>query len=137
MSKARIGVIAISVGEDAGGQVAIAAVADDGDDDRVFQLSRNAQRHVHRAARGDAGEDALFARQAARHFLGIRLADILEAVDALAIVDLRQISLGPLADAGDLRAFLGLAADDLDRLVLLLEKARAAHDGAGRAHARD
>ena len=32
---------------------------------------------------------------------------------------------------------VGLAADDLDRRILLLEKARHAHDGAGGAHAGD
>src|SRR5260370_8705814 len=92
---------------------------------------------MHRAARRDAGEDALLARQAPRHLLGIGLADVLEAVDALPVVDLRQVGLGPLADARDLRAFLGLAADALGLRVLLREEARAAHDRAGGAHARD
>ena len=118
-------------------QVAVAAVADDRDDHRVLQLLRHAQRDVHRAARGDAGEDALLARQAPRHLLGLGLRHVLEPVDARLVVDLRQVGLGPLADAGDLRALGGLAADDLDLRVLLLEEARAAHDGAGRAHARD
>src|SRR5205814_8701915 len=65
------------------------------------------------------------------------LADLYDAVDSRLVVDLRQVGLGPLADAGDLRAFLRLAADHLDLRVLLLEEARAAHDRAGRAHAGD
>ena len=45
-------------------------------DDRVLQLLRDAQRDVHRAAGGDAGEDALLAREAPRHFLGLGLAHV-------------------------------------------------------------
>src|SRR6267378_2656406 len=75
--------------------------------------------------------------QAPRHVLGLGLADVFQPVDALLVVDLRQVGFRPLADARDLRALLGLAADDLDPAVLLLEEARAAHDGAGRAHAGD
>ena len=52
--------------------------------------------------------------EAARHLLGVGLAHVLDAVDALAVVDLGQVRLGPLADARDLRAFVGLAADDLN-----------------------
>src|SRR5579871_3188287 len=92
---------------------------------------------MHRAARRDARKDALLARQAPGHLLGLGLAHRLDAVDALALVDLRQVGLRPLADAGDLRALFRLAADDLDLRVLLLEEARAAHDGPGGAHARD
>src|SRR5262249_55987868 len=132
MSKARIGVT--SVREDPGREIAIAPVADDGDDDGVLQVARDAQGDVHGAAGGDAGEDAFLARHAPRHLLGLALAHVLEPIDALGIVDLRQVGLGPLANAGNLRAFLRLAADDLDARVLLLEVARAAHDGAGRAH---
>src|SRR5580765_933430 len=92
---------------------------------------------MHRTAGGDAGEDSFFPRHAARHFLGLALADVFEAVDARLVVDLRQVGLGPLADAGDLRALLRLAANHLDLRVLLLEEARATHDRAGRAHAGD
>src|SRR5690606_34290241 len=152
MSKARTGVTARkgseqfssysdrksrSVGKDAGAEVAVAAVADDGDDDRVPQLARQAQRHVHGAAGGDAAEDAFLAGEAARHLLRLGLAHVLGAVDAAALEDLRQVGFRPLADARDLRALFRLAAHDLDRRVLLLEKARAAHDGPGRAHAGD
>src|SRR5689334_9579281 len=70
------------IGEDAGRQVAVAAVADDGDDDGVLQVARDAERHVHGAAGGDAGEDALLAREAPRHFLRVALAHVLEAIDA-------------------------------------------------------
>src|SRR6185436_965772 len=92
---------------------------------------------MHRAAGGNAGEDAFFPRHAARHLLGFALAHGFDAVDPRLFVDLRQIGLGPFADAGNLRALLRLAADDLDLRVLLLEEARAAHDRAGSAHARD
>src|SRR5437899_8099629 len=124
MSKARIGVT--SVGEDAGGEIAVAAVADDGDDHGVLQIARDTQRDVHGAARRDAGEDALLARQPPRHLLGLALAHVLEPIDAPRVVDLRQVGLRPFADAGNLRAFLRLAADDLDLRVLLLEVPRAA-----------
>jgi hypothetical protein len=82
----------------------------------------HAQGHRHGAARGDAGEDALLARQAPGHLLGVGLADVLEAIDVALVVDLRQVFLGPLADAGNLRALLGLAADDLDLRILSLKK---------------
>ena len=71
----------------------------------LFHLGRDAQRHAHGAARGDAGEDALFPRQPARHVLGVGLAHGLDAVDARSVVDSRQVGLGPFADAGNLRAF--------------------------------
>src|SRR2546423_9293139 len=92
---------------------------------------------MHGATGRDAGEDTLLAREAAGHFLGVGLAHILDTVHARAVVDARQVGLGPLADAWNLRALLGLAADDLHLAALLLEEARAAHDGAGGAHARD
>src|SRR5205807_2191189 len=112
MSKARIGVT--SVGEDTGREIAVAAVADDGDDHGVLELARDAQGDVHGAAGGDAGEDAFLARQAPRHLLGLALVDRLEAIDALRLVDLRQVGRRPLANARNLRAFLRLTADDLD-----------------------
>src|SRR3989442_12905223 len=65
------------------------------------------------------------------------MAHVFQPVHARLVVDLRQIGLGPLADAGDLRALLGLAADDLDSRVFFLEETRAAHDGARGAHAAD
>src|SRR5262245_10354907 len=141
MSNAIVGVIRSrgtpSVRENACGKIAIAAVADDRNDGRVLDLARYPERHGERAARGDAREDALLARQPPRHLLGVSLTHVLEPVDARLVVDLGQVGLGPLADAGDLRAFLGLAADDLHLGILLLEEARAAHDGAGGAHAGD
>src|SRR5207253_5660007 len=135
MSKARIGVT--SVGEDTSREIAVAAVADDGDDHGVLEVARDAQGDVHGTAGGDTGEDAFLARQAPRHLLGLALAHVFEAVDALRVIDLRQIGLGPFADTRDLRALLRLAADDLAFRVLVLEVARAAHAGARRAHARD
>ncbi len=53
------------------------------------------------------------------------------------VVDLRQIGLGPLADAGDARALAGLRADDAHRRIALLQVARHAGDGAGGAHGAD
>src|SRR5262249_27177937 len=138
MSKARMGVIrggreplVFSVRKHARGKVAVAAVADDRHDGRVLDLARNPERDRERAARGDSGEDALLAREAPRHLFRVGLAHVLEAVDARLVVDFREVGLGPLADPGDLRALLGLAADDLHLGALLLEEARAAHDGAG------
>src|SRR6185312_1403671 len=103
--------------EDAGRQIAIAAIADDEDDRRVLDALRDAKRHRAGAARADAAEDALFAREAARRVLGIALRDVLGAIDTLRIEDLRQVSRWPFADAGNRRAVLGLRADDLDRRV--------------------
>src|SRR5438067_11547429 len=126
MSKARIGVT--SVGEHAGREIAVAAVADDGDDHGVLELARDAQGDMHGTAGGDAGEDAFLAREAPRHLLGLALAHVLEPIDALGLVDLRQVGLRPLADPRNLRPLLRLAADDLDLRIFLLEEARAAHD---------
>ncbi len=72
------------------------------------------QRHRQRAAGRDAGEDALLPRQAAGHLLGVGLGDVLEAIHPGLVVDARQVGLGPLADAGDLRTVRRLAADDAD-----------------------
>ena len=55
-------------------------------------------------------------RQPARHRFGRGLAHVLDAIDAAAVEDLRQIGFRPLADARNARAFLRLRADDLDRL---------------------
>src|SRR5579862_5400593 len=143
MSKARTEFIKRSrtsrflVGKHARRKIAVAAVADDGDDHGVLEVPGDAQGNGRRAAGGDAGEDTLLARQAPRRLFGVGLIDVLDAVDARLVVDFRQVGFGPLADARDLRALLGLAADDLDFRVLLLEKARAAHDGAGSAHGGD
>src|SRR5574340_440277 len=116
-------------------QIAITAIANDRDDYRIVHFPRDAQPHAHRAARRDAGEQPLLARHAARRLLGVGLAHGLDAIDAGPVENLRQIRVGPLADARNLRAFLGFAADDLDIRILFLEVARYAHDGAGGAHA--
>src|SRR5206468_957957 len=82
-------------------------------------------------------EEALLAREAPRHVLGVRLADVDHLVDPGRIVDLRQVRLGPLADARDARAFARLRADHADCLALLLQEARYAGDRAARAHRAD
>src|SRR5207245_11280027 len=102
----------------------------------VCDFARNAQRDGARTAGGDASKDALLAREPPCHVLRVGLRYVLEAVDALGVVDLGQIRLGPLADARDLRAFLRLAADDADRRILLLQKLARTHDRACRSHAR-
>ena len=99
--------------------------------------SRDLQRHPAGAGGRDAGEQALLARQPARHVLGVGLADQHQLVDMRRVVDLRQVGLGPLADARDARAFGRLRADDAHRRVLLLQVARHAGDGAGGAHRAD
>src|SRR4030095_17101201 len=110
MSKTRIGVRALfpSVGEHTGRKVAVASIADDRDDDGVLQLASDAQGDVHRATRGDAGEDALLAREPAGGFLRVGLAHVFQPVDACALLDLRQVGLAPLAAARDLRAHVGI-----------------------------
>src|SRR6185436_20392910 len=110
------------------GQVTVAAIADDEDDRRVRHFARDAQRDDARATRGDAAKNSFLRRESPRHLLGVGLRDRLDPVDAGGIVDFRQVGLRPLADAGDLRAFLGLCAYDADRGILLLEEARYAHD---------
>src|SRR6185295_16189083 len=58
MSKTRIGVNAQASGrEDAGGEVAVAAIADDVDDHRVLHLGGKPERRGEPAARRDARED--------------------------------------------------------------------------------
>src|SRR5215467_9506836 len=126
-----------SGGEDARREIAIAAVADDHDDRRVRHRLRDPQCDLDRAAGRDPGEDAFLAREPPRHLLGVGLADVLEAVDTPRVVDLREVRLGPLADAWDLRPFRRLAPDDLDPRVPFLEEASGAHDRSGRPHARD
>src|SRR5690348_18330931 len=79
-----------SRGKDACRQLAVAAVADDEDDRRVRDAVRHAQRDRAGAARADAAEDAFLAREAARRVLGIGLRDVLGAVDAARIEDLRR-----------------------------------------------
>src|SRR5262245_10036378 len=103
-----------SGGENAGREIPIAAIADDHDDGRIRHLLRDPERDLDRAAGRDPGEDALFASEPPRHFLGVGLADVLEAVDAPRVVDLREVRLGPFADARDQRAFSRLATDDIE-----------------------
>src|ERR1700674_1512337 len=87
-----------------GRKIAVAAVADDRYDHRLFDFARDPQRRPQRAARRDAGEYALFARESACGLLGVGLRHLYHAVDPALVVDLRQVGLRPLADAGDLRA---------------------------------
>jgi hypothetical protein len=103
--------------------VLVLATSDDGDDDRVFDFLRQLQRRPQRAARRDAGENALLARQPARGFLGVLLADVDHAVNAAGIADCRHVGFRPFADAGNLCALGGLHADNLDRGILFLQVA--------------
>src|SRR5690606_9637579 len=125
----------ISAREYARGQVAVTTVTYDGDDHGVLDLFGHAQRNMQRTARRDAGKDAFLAREAASHLFCLGLAYVFEAIDRTLVVNARQICLGPLPDARNLRTFVGLAANDLDRGILFLEETRATHDGARRAHA--
>src|SRR5512136_1952929 len=99
----------------AGREVAIAAVADDEHDRRVLDLLRHAQGDRACAAGGCADEDAFLAREPPCLKLGVDLRQVDQALAAYRIVDLGQIRLGPLEDAGNLRAPLRLTADDLNR----------------------
>jgi hypothetical protein len=87
--------------------------------------------------RRNAGKDAFLARQAPAHVLGILLAHEDQFVHSARVVDLGQVFLRPLADAGDARALAGLRANDADRRVLLLQESRNSRDGARGAHGRD
>src|SRR3989304_1933838 len=89
------------------------------------------------ATSGSDTPGARAGRRARAHCFGMGVDDFFEPVHPGAFLDLRQIGLGPLADAWNLGSLLGLAADDLDLGILFPEKARYAHDGAGGAHAGD
>src|SRR5262245_27847317 len=123
-------------GENTRGEIAVAAVADDGDDHGVSDLARNLESGPQRAARGNAGKDTLFARKQPRRLLGVGLRHLDHAVNALPVANTRQIFRRPFADARYLRAVGRLATNDLYGGILLLEEARASHDRSGRAHAR-
>src|SRR5258708_24085835 len=136
MSKTRIGVMA-SCGEHSRGQIAVAAIAHDVHDDRLAKLRGHAHRRREATARRDAREDAFLARQPPRHLLAFLLRDLDYAIHARALEDLRQVFLGPLANARHLRPGPRLHADHLDRRILLLEKTRASHDRSRGSHRRD
>src|SRR5690349_3964377 len=100
-----------------GRQIPIPAIANHEHDRRVLDRLTHAHCNGARAAGADAAEDAFLAREPPREVLGIGLRDILDLIDARCIEDLRQISGRPFADARDLRAFVGLRADDPDRRI--------------------
>eukprot|EP01136_Pigoraptor_vietnamica_P017879 Opistho-1_new@63648 len=123
--------------EDPGRQIAVAAVADDEHDGRVLDSPGDLQRGPQCPSRRNAGEQTFFACQPPCHVLGVRLADVDGLVDTAGLVDLRQVGLGPLADAGDPRAFAGLRANDAHAGVLRLQIGGYAGDRAGGAHRAD
>src|SRR5512146_2908287 len=135
MANARTG--AISGWENAGGQVTIAAIANDAYDRSVLQVAGDAKRDVQGAAGRNSRKDPLLARHAPRHLFRLCLAHVFKPVDAQLVVDLRQVGFRPFADAGNLRSVLRLAAHDLDLGVLFLEETRTSHDRTRRAHAGD
>src|SRR3989442_13805851 len=94
ISKTRIGIIP-SGGENAGRQIAIAAIAHDEHDRRVFDFACDPQCDLACAARGDPAKEALFAREPPRHVFGERLRHVLDAIDARRIEDLRQVGGRP------------------------------------------
>jgi hypothetical protein len=69
--------------------------------------------------------NAFLARQPARRLFGFTLADEFDAVYILWCIDFWQILIviGPFAYARDLRTFLRLYPDRLDRGILLLQVA--------------
>src|SRR6185503_20227898 len=121
--------------EDPARQVAVAAIAGDEHDCRVPHLIGDAKRNRACAAGRYADEYPFLAREAPRHGFSVRLRDAFDAIDPISIEDFRHVRLRPLAYAGNLRAFIGLAPDDHDGRVLLLQIPRYTHDRAGRAHA--
>ena len=108
-------------GEHTGGQVAVAAVADDRHNHGIFQLAGELQCGGDRTARGNAAKNTLGARQLAHGVLRFCLGNIDYPVHPGRIKNGGEVGLGPAPDAGDAGAFTGLQADDLDIRVLLLE----------------
>src|SRR5690554_739592 len=133
----RIPALMKSARKNARRQITVATIADDGDNDGVFELFGHIQSDLHRAAGRNTRENAFFTRQPTRHFLRRRLADILETIHRAIVVNTRQIGLWPFSDTRNLRALFRLTTDDFDLRFLLFQKPRAPHDRAGRTHAAD
>jgi len=123
--------------EDAAREVAIAPIAGDEDHHPLVQPAGHLQSCPAGAAGAWAGEQAHVARQSARGLIRIALGDVDDLIDALRFVEGRQVGRRPAADARDLAPGGGLAADDLDLGIALLEEAAGAHDGPGGAHGGD
>lgn len=86
------------------------------------------------ASCGDACEDAFLPGELPGAFFGLLLGDVDVVVYEVGGVDAGEVFLRPFADAGDVGAFGGLDAYDLDVGVLLFEVGGDACDGACGAH---
>ena len=117
-------------------KIAITSIADDRHDHRVFQAERKPVRNMHRATRGNPRKDPS-SRARRRVISSASAADILDPIYPWGLVDARQIGLGPLADARNLRALLGLAPNDAHLGIATFQVSGNPHDGPGRTHAAD
>src|SRR5690554_3134266 len=103
--------------ENARRKIAVATIAYDEDDGGVFYPCSDAQGGDQGSGGRYTAEYAFLGCQPARHLLGVCLGDQFETVDLAGLIDARLIGLGPFADAGYLRAFGRLRADDLDIFI--------------------
>ena len=102
-------------------QVAIAAITSDEDDHATVDFFRELQRRPARSTGTGTREKTSFFRQATRGVFCVLLRDVDDAVDARWFKKRRQVFFWPAADARDLTAFGGLAADDLHLRILFLQ----------------
>ena len=99
-------------------------------DHQVAWLVRN---HPQSACQGHAGtgsgDDAFFANQAKAHIVGVPVRDFRFSVVFLRVVQfgLLQLSLTPYT--GNVMAFLGVDAEDLDAAILFLQKSSCSGNG--------
>lgn len=126
-----------ALAENTGREITVTAITDYCHDYGILQLLRQLQRRPYGTTGRHATENSFFARQTLHGDLGILLLHIHHHIHARAIKNRRQIFLGPAPDAGNLRAIRRLQADNFNAGIFFLEKARAAHDGAGGAHGAD
>src|SRR5690606_20769584 len=118
-------------------KVPIAPVADDKDNQPAVEFRRHFQSSAERTSAAHSGENSFFPGKSFGEEPRVRFDDIDNAVDPFAFVNFRQELRRPSSDPWNARTVCGLCADDLDVLSLLLQIARATHDGARRAHGGD
>ena len=123
-------------GENPRAQVTITAVADNEDNGRVLNFLSESQRDDGGTGRRNATEQPFLARQTSGHLLGLRLRDLLNAIDERLLPNRRDIGRRPLAYSGNRRSVGRLGADNHDLRFLRCQLAGYDRDGAGRAHRR-
>src|SRR5690554_3560618 len=123
--------------ENTGGKITVAAIAYDEDDGGIFYPCSNAQGGDQGSGGRYTAEYAFLGRQPARHLFSVSLGDQFETVDLAGLIDAWLVGLGPFADAGYLRAFGRLCADDLDVFIARAQIRTHTHDGARGTHRAD